>query len=606
MKRRCDNSRRENNENGNTNILKPLSKKKLCSYDFVGFDVETYSDDNLFYMGGLYYYTSSGKPKYKAYYDKKEMINDLLYSRKFRNKYITATNLNFDLTVLFFDSEEWNNIEILKQQSNIIYAKHKDSNTKFLDTFNYFKASVQKMGELLGKEKLEKPRCLGFIPENESERKELEEYNKRDCEISCDFMYFFQKGVNSVGGNVKITIASTSFDVWRRNFLDRNLIKEEYVLKDSEIKNFLFEGYYGGRTEVFRRGTFTDVYYYDINSLYPAVMQKKIPLPSSIKKIKTPSLENIQKYEGVSNVLVFCPSDIRPLLPKRIKNKLCFPSGRFYGTYNHNELRKAVQEGYEIQEVSRQVIYESTFYPFNDFVKKFYRLKSEHKRKKDGLDVTYKLILNSLYGKFGQKKVTKTSIFDLNRCSSDEEYKNLKNFIKDKDYETDSEGKILINEEEEYNGINCFPIIASYITSYARILMYDYLKNPYVIYTDTDSCICEKPVFSHSTKLGEMKKEGEFDYCYVVKPKMYFVKNEDEQEIKVKGLNKATEEDFFNIIDGKTIKKLKFAKLNECFRRGLKINQILEVSKSFSLEDEKRVWFGKDSVPIKLNEVYNG
>jgi len=52
----------ENKKHNNyRHILKPLSKKKLTKYDFVGFDVETFGDENDFYIGGLFYFGKNKK-----------------------------------------------------------------------------------------------------------------------------------------------------------------------------------------------------------------------------------------------------------------------------------------------------------------------------------------------------------------------------------------------------------------------------------------------------------------------------------------------------------------------------------------------------------------
>lgn len=602
------NSRRKNIKNGWTDQLKPLSSKKLKKYDFIGFDVETFGRFNEFYLGGLYWYSRSGKEMFKIFYDKRQMIDFILSSKKFEGKYIVATNLNFDLTCLFYDMPEWNDLEILKQQSNIIYAKltrnkGKRSYINFIDTFNYLKTSVEGLGKIINSPKLEKPETLGKIPETEEQRKELEVYNKRDCKISCDFMYFLQKGINKAGGNLKITIASTSFDVWRRNFLPISLKKESAVLKDNSIRDFIFKGYYGGRTEVFKRGEFENVYYYDINSLYPSVMRNKYPLPQSARKIENPKKDNILDYDGVSKVLIHCPGNIRPLLPYKHHGKLIFPSGYISGTYNHNELRKALEIGYKIINIYEQIIYTQTFKPFNQFVDYFYKIRQKYKSEGNNLQITFKLILNSLYGKFGQKKISGTRILDpstLNVDNYNQLLDKINEFTQGEEYETDEKGRILVNYEKKYYGTNVYPIIASYVTSYARILMYDYIKHDEVIYTDTDSCICEKPLFEHSKELGKMKQEGFFRKCYIIKPKLYFLGGDEEQEVKIKGLSRPSKEDFFSIVDGNTVKKIKFAKLNESFRRGLKVNQAMEVVKSFNLEDDKRTWTGKTSKPLYL------
>jgi len=589
--------------------LKPLSKKKFKIYDFVGFDVETVGDNNDFYMGGLYYYDKKHSPIYKSFFNKEEMIKFII-SKRFQGKYIVATNLNFDLTVLFYNTSYWNELDLLKQQSNIIsatykpYKNKKKGNIKFIDTFNYLKTSLENLGKIINIPKLEKPDCLGRYPTNKAEQEQLIRYNKRDCEVSCEFMYFLQKGINNAGGNLKITIASSSFDIWRRNFLKHVLVKEEKVLKDPKITDFIFSGYYGGRTEVFKRGEFKNVFYYDINSLYPSVMANfNYPIPQSVEKVKNPEIDNINTYEGVSDVYVHCRKDITPFLPHKTKDKLIFPHGTFRGVYNHNELRKALEIGYYILKINKQIIYKATFKPFKKFVEYFYNQRKELKSKESQMEIVFKLILNSLYGKFGQKKIITSEIIDPNKFTNPEQFEDLKKKLKFRDFEVNEEGKILYNETHKYNGINVYPILASYVTSNARILMYKYINSPEVIYTDTDSCICEKPLFENLKELGKMKLEGNFKHGVFIRPKMYMLENDNFMEIKVKGLPKASKQDFTDILDGKFVKKIKFAKLNESFRRGLNINQIMELNKKFSLEDNKREWIENKSCPFQLNEM---
>ena len=148
------------------NCLRPLSNKKLVKFDFVGFDIETYGDDNKFYMGGVYYYSGELEQRevYKAFYDREEMINFLL-SRKFQGKYIVATNLDFDLTKLFINTKYWNKLKRIERGSNLIYAEYclpyfeKVGKIKFIDTTNYVFWSVEKLGSVIGTAKKDKPQC---------------------------------------------------------------------------------------------------------------------------------------------------------------------------------------------------------------------------------------------------------------------------------------------------------------------------------------------------------------------------------------------------------------------------------------------------------------
>jgi len=585
------------------NILKQLSKKKLTKYDFIGFDVETYGDDNLFYMGGLFYLTDSGKEVYKAFYDREEMIEFLL-TFKFQGKYIVATNLGFDLSVLFFNTKYWNDLNILERGSNIIYAEYKFKNSdkkgkiKFIDTMNYVPFSVEKLGKIINIEKQEKPSFLGEIPKTKEEKAYLEFYNSYDCKISCKFMYFLQDGFFNAGGNLKITIASTSFDIWRRNFQPDMLVKEEFILNDHEVKNFIFKGYYGGRTEVFKKGLFKDVFYYDINSLYPSVMRLAFPLPQSIRKVDSCSVSYIQNYMGVTECTVFCPKMNKPFLPFRNEKskKLLFPCGRFTGTWNNCELQKAVTLGYKIEKIHKQVIYTKNFFPFKEFVEYFYQKRLDYKKENSPMEFVCKIILNSLYGKFGQKRIKKSRIIDMNLFTGD--YDALIKEIGEDFLIKDN--KILVNKEEEFNGKNVYPILSSYVTSYARILMYNYLKHEEVLYTDTDSCICSAPIFSHSKVLGEMKLEGEFKLVHIIKPKFYYTYDGEEYDVKIKGLSKADKKDFEKILNGETVNKMKFSKMKESIRRGFAINKKMIVPKIMGLTDDKRIWLDNESEPLNI------
>lgn len=603
----------------NDNSLKPLSTKKLHKYDFVGFDVETIGVNNDFYLGGVYYYNKHGVGVYKCFYDKQLMISYLM-SWRFKGKIIVATNLAFDFTVLFWKSKEWNLFKRIESGGQLLSCVHrpvdykKKGSIKFIDTTNYVFFSVEKLGSILGIKKLDKPsswkkvfnketQSVDYLPQkpkNDFEEEELRVYNKRDCKISCDFMFFLQKVFNKASGNCKITIASTSFDIWRRNFLKTTLVKEEFVTGNNTVKKFLFKAYYGGRTESFKRGKFKRLYYYDINSLYPSVMRNNsFPLPNSVKLIKgdRKHLNYINKFEGVSSVKVLCPENLdKPFLPLRMNGKLVFPSGEFTGTFNHCELRYALKLGYKILEIidEYQVIYTKTFKPFKEFVDHFYKLRQTYKKQGSVMELPIKLVLNSLYGKFGQKKVVDSRILDINHVSSKKELVDI--------YENANvreDGTAVYNVESDYDGINTYPILSSYTSSFARILMYPYINRESVVYTDTDSIMTTKDLKLDSKVLGEMKLEGVYEGV-VVKPKFYKLKNSEETIVKCKGVKKSNEEDFENMLKGLTVSKAKLMKLRESLVQKKPVYSQSVITKKVDLNDDKRFWVGNQSIPLKV------
>lgn len=675
------------------NVLKPLSSNKLIKYDFVGFDVETSGKNNTFDLGGVWYYKRIKKYDYNRFWKNKKFKNmifnveweevnsvvlgvyEVYFNKKdlaerlirndFKGKYITATNLGFDLTSVFYNTPYWNKIKICERNGSLIYATYLSDNykkkgkTRFIDTTNYVFWSVEKIGKLLGEPKFEKPSYWkeqknknGVVvdiivkkPKTEEQWKELIEYNRQDCRISGKFAYFLQEGFNEAGGNLKLTISSTALDVYRRGFLNKMLIKEDYVLKTDWVRDFIFKGYYGGRTEAFIRGSFGEdffnpnknkethkkgkdwIYYYDINSLYPACMLEDYPVPQSVKICYNPNIDMIKNYEGVSDVLISYDGVNKPFLPVKTKEKLVFPIGMFRGVYNHNELRKALSIGYKIKEVYKQVYYTETWKPFKKYIEYFYGQRLIMKSNNNPMEIVQKLLMNSLYGRFGMKKVTILKIFDMN--SDDEEF--IKKELKDEVFDI-FEDKIIFRKEKKHNGKEGYPILASYTTSKARIKMYDYLNHPNTCYTDTDSVVNTHNrllldilirsgdynvslgngnlfYFVEDTKrLGGMKLEGVFDKAYILKPKMYYLINSynGQTEVKAKGIKKPDLFDFNDMLKGNTIKKNKLVKLKESIRRKLIVNSKLEVVKNVKLEDDKRNWINRVySFPLKVT-YYKG
>jgi hypothetical protein len=571
--------------------------------DFIGFDIETSGDDNLFYSGGIYWYDNDVENF--EYFTNKDRMVEFMIARKFRNKFIVATNLDFDLTALFYNTKYWNKLKLTMRNGKVIQAKYDLGNNngsiKFIDTCNYVFWSVEKLGEILGTPKLKHPSFLGErTPLNEEEFEEMKTYNKRDCKVSCDFMYFFQEGVNKLGGNCKITIASTALGLWRMKHQPQDIIKEEYILKNDNIKEFIFNGYYGGRTEVFKRGIFKNLFYYDVNSLYPSVMVNDFPLPQSVKVV-FPAIENISDFMGVTKAKVTCPTHLnKPFLPYHTKEKLLFPSGTFIGTWNNCELDYALKLGYDVEPLE-QIIYTDSWKPFKSYVTELYNMRKELKEKNDNMELVVKLLLNSLYGKFATKNVEELTIFDMNNFEGT--VKEMEKIV-GKEFQ-EKNGIVMITKQKKFNGLYTFPILSSYVTSYARILMYPKLNNPNVIYTDTDSIVLQSNDYTDSRELGELKLESTHEVGMFIKPKFYIL----DDKPKIKGISKASKNDFYSIVKGNSVSKMKFSRLKESVRSEILPNKKMFIEKTLSLIDNKRVWEHEDlsrcanSTPIILEAM---
>jgi hypothetical protein len=623
-----------------SSCLSPL-KGKIIKYKFVGFDVETVND--VFYSGGLYWFDEYGNEQFFYTTDKRELINKIL-NPYFADYRIIATNLGYDFNSLFYDEPEWNDFNsIIMKNSRIMFADWRPKNNRlvygdkrsakkgrilFYDTLNYAQMSVESLGKIVGVPKMKAPSFLGKrAPIRYGENKEyeyfqetikedvdfkdkysritdeyeyLKEYNKRDCIISYMFAELFQKGVNDLGGKMQMTAASTSMDLYRRRYMDREIIKEKYVLKDDSINDFIYSGYYGGRTEVFARGYFsretTDgqlLNYYDVNSLYPYVMQNQLPVPQSVKTIKKFDVSLIGRYMGVTTCEVTVPNMMYPPLPFK-GDKLIFPTGTFTGTWNNNELSYAMNQGVKINKIFKQIIYQETHTPFKNYVNDLYEKRLMYKKQNSSYEVIIKLMLNSLYGKFAMKHISEYRVFTWEGVQ--DEWAKIYIDENHKGWKIDEiDDKIIFRKDRICDAVFVFPIYSSYITSYARIHLHKLLVESDAVYCDTDSIITKK-YMTVSVGLGGLKCEGSGEDCFIVKPKFYYYGD----DVKIKGLSKTVDDDgkiiktskkeFNQLIKGDIINKKRFSGLKESVRRRIKPNTSIITPKEMDIKDTKRVW----------------
>jgi len=585
-----------------SDYLLPL-KKKFKTHKLASFDVETADETNDFYMVGIY--SDKG---YRAFYDQKEAYEYL--RTRLKGYWVIATNLGFDITSLFFNTEYWNEFDIISNGGFMLSAKNSKLGIQFLDTLNWHKASVAQLGKIINMPKLDHPSFLGKRkPLNPCEEKTLRDYNKRDCEISYYFSLWLQEQINKIGGELKITIASTALDIWKRKFNKKVLVKEDRIFKkrgiETNLRNKIFNAYYGGRTETLQRGYYEDLYYYDFNSLYPSVMVNKLPLPNSVCYHKEGSIKDLYHREGVSFVTIEHVTDELPLLPYRYNGKLTFPTGKITGWWTHLEIRKAVENGYILHDVKETISYSLGFYPFNEYVNIFYDKRLEAKKKGDSSQLIYKILMNSLYGKFGERKHKIVKHFDF-KTVSDKELKEIRSHH-ESELSINDDGKGYFTYEEECNSAHVFPILPVYITAMARIKLWEKARTLDPLYMDTDSIVTKQKLPS-SNKLGELELEHKIDKAIFIKPKMYYFKDGEEEIIRMKGVPHATKKQFKQVLDKDSIEYTKFVKLKEGIRRNLKVNSILKMTKSLDLEDNKREWITpfslipEKSKPLKIKE----
>ncbi len=570
----------------------PLQKSDRV-YNLAGFDIETYGDDNDFYMGSVYY-----DEGIEVFYNIVEMKEFILNNLK--GYILFAHNLQFDIKI-FWDEIYKGEMYILKSKTGLIMARYPNTkirNTRdsilFYDTMNFLNTSLFQLAKCINMDKLESPECMGRLPRNKREKRELEIYNINDSKITYKFACMIQDFYNNLGIKLKPTLSSCAMTLFRTRFNTNT-----YLQAPKQFLPFIYNSYAGGRTEIFKRGHVTNLYDYDVNSMYPYVM-KEYPYPL-YKNVYKDYSKKYLKHEGFSEVIITAPNQYIPYLHNR-QDKLLFPIGKFKGVYTNYELRTAKKRGYNIK-IIRSYIFPHVKYIFNDYVDFLYKKRMEAKKNDDIRELFYKLNLNSLYGKFAQKITNKIEVISMCKLT-----KQKVKHIFDHGYKLHTEnGFAFITDILGHKYPNfIMPFWSSYVTAYARTELYNHFENTgfdNVYYCDTDSIFTDKR-FKTSSELGKLKLEKKIKKGILIKPKMYRI----DEKVRVKGCRINTVDEFQELLRKGTTDYDTFIKIGSALRYGKKLNQKVNVTKRLSFEDDKRKWSSlfnplelQDSTPKHLN-----
>jgi len=621
-------------------ILCPLKGRATNKFEVFGMDVETehIRNDFLrkngncitawkqdFVMGSIV-----GKDYKKVYWDREEMASALLH-RRFRGSMIAATNLEFDFNQLYYD--QINKFRLIYRHG-LLAAVHseldknqgrKGRDWKFVESGNYMKASVASLGKMLGIPKLSQPSTmtpnpegLGILsrrPRNTIEEQELEAYNVQDSTITYKFMESMKDFCTRHNMKMKLTIGSIGQDFWRRNHQKCGLMREpEWMLR----KHFL-GSFRGGCTQVLKRGYYHGkVYCYDYKSSYPGVMLKGVdgkggyPHPGSYVHRDTSTIEDVERYEGICYAKVKAPYSYMPILGIRHNGRLLFPYGTFEGWFTNYELRKCMNQGYEV-EPGEMTYYHTLFVPFAEAVKQLYKIRQDYKHYKKNPDGTWeehpyeamvKTLMNGgLFGKWGTNYLEMEEVKSADKLSFDNKGRA---FYDGKPID----GKYSISNECLEHGLvsvkktDCkpmrysFPILSSYTTMLGRMKLLTAVKSNQesVLYDDTDSAYCTTKCFPEGEELGDWELQKEADGALIVRNKMYKLDVNDEPAVcKSKGVGKfmSKDADFMRAISTGRVSMERFTKMKESSRIGIKSGTVILFGKDLTLEDDKRDWQGK-------------
>ena len=300
--------------------------------------------------------------------------------------------------------------------------------------------------------------------------------------------------------------------------------------------------YYGGRCESFYSGTFNHcVSVYDINSAYPYAMLSPHPISLTFKIWNHADDAPRPAIAGHYFIILDCISD--GALPFRaIDGSLIFPDEGIRRTYHATgwEYLAGIETG-ALREVSIYAIYmaDETI-DFKDYIYHFYNLRKRAKEAGDGAnDLFAKLLMNSLYGKFGSnpEHFNTFMIVDGGVISDDGTCCDLS---RGETLDINGRGRwqfagqlgsrFLAQKPIEEPAMRWYNVMtAASITGYVRAMIQRArCASEGVLYCDTDSLICKSTTVETGNELGQWKHEGDFKRGAIGGKKMYALEYTEE------------------------------------------------------------------------------
>ena len=397
-----------------------------------------------------------------------------------------ARNVVFDFTVL----KGWNYLRRVgfrvkffhnKGLTTVISVTSRYGSIVFLDSLNWFVESIEKTGERLGIPKLK-------IDFENCTIQELSNYCRRDVEIDVENFKQYIEFLENYGiARLRYTRGSTAMSAYLFGHY-RNKI---YIHNNKQAIDLERAAYKGGRTECFYLGELNSDTYYtlDVNSLYPSVMLNNLYPVKYLQIINNPEYRTLERELVDKSVIarVLIETDEPAYAVKH--DRTIFPVGCFWTTLTTPELKYALSKGH-IKEVKRVVVYEQADI-FSSYVKRFYALRQKLRGEgQSEYEEFCKKLLNSLYGKWGQKAEVWKKIGETS---------NQQDRVEDCfSFGSNQRGSIryLLGEIFELVGykecFNSFPAIPAHVSAYGRMALYELMKKAgegNYFYCDTDSLI---------------------------------------------------------------------------------------------------------------------
>ena len=342
-------------------------------------------------------------------------------------------------------------------------------------------------------------------------------YVHRDVQIVAMALKFFRDK-----GYYRMTIGSNAYHSFQNSCLNYKLY---FPMLTSEFIEEWRQAYRGGRSQVnprYASQVLKNVNRYDLNSMYPSIMAfKSLPYGRPIVCTK-PGRYKFELYR-LSIHFRLKPGHLPTLLKtgsvfSKAGDTYWTDSGDVIDLYISSIDLELLYRHYDVYHIKYKQIFGFKCVEgiFEDWVNMMYENKSKYT---GGLRLVYKLLLNSLYGKFGSKSIGFNKIPYI-----------------------DEDGNLALLRGEDHEMTRYYMPMAIAITSWAHKIIDDAIMEvgyENFIYCDTDSV----HTFAHlpddmvdNKELGKFKLEGTEEISKYVRQKTYLYKQNGKWEITCAGM----------------------------------------------------------------------
>lgn len=440
-------------------------------------------------------------------------------------------------------------------------AKFKIGECEFRDSYNILPVSLARMQKTKidyaifeAKERIK--------PHN---AKLISDYLYDDCRFLYKHVMLF---IDKYGQN--LTLAGTAMKTWEA-------MRDEKAPNDTGgyiYKKFKAH-YHGGRCQAFMMGDFDKLFtLYDINSAYPFAMLSQHPISLEYERVthrehgKVAELFFDLPEAKQGGVMITVQAKSTGAFPMRGDDySLTFPTDNETRIFNVTgwEFLAALDCGLFYGHIVEFYIADE-YTDFTDYVERFYNERNAAKAAGNNADDLFaKLLMNSLYGKFGSNPETYRSYItiDPELVNSDGALVRGQDLGTPHDWVYAGElGNLYLadrplddNEQRYYNVMT-----AASITGFVRAMLLRAMhaikeNGGQVYYCDTDSILCTgENVLDCSGDLGDWKIEGCFNRAAIAGKKLYALQDIDNDKWKIasKGA-RLNHTDIIEIVNGATV-----------------------------------------------------